>query len=147
MTRHARRGITDTTKRQGINPALKILGFVVAGSLLLLCLSGLVLGWLFSTRLRREMTDSQRAGTRATLVLTSEIIRDIHTRDGVLLESLAELGWDDENPLVDSWGHRIVYEPSEDKRSFTVISYGADGAQGGEGENADEVVGVSLSER
>ncbi|MBR2720298.1 MAG: type II secretion system major pseudopilin GspG [Lentisphaeria bacterium] len=38
----------------------------------------------------------------------------------------------------DPWGNEYVYRcPGEDNRPFEVISYGADGEIGGEGENAD----------
>ena len=38
----------------------------------------------------------------------------------------------------DPWGNDYVYRcPGEDDRPFEVISYGADGELGGEGENAD----------
>ena len=38
----------------------------------------------------------------------------------------------------DPWGNEYVYRcPGEDDRPFEVISYGADGEAGGEGENAD----------
>lgn len=36
----------------------------------------------------------------------------------------------------DPWGNAYVYEASDDDR-FAVLSYGRDGAQGGEGEDAD----------
>ena len=37
---------------------------------------------------------------------------------------------------LDPWGTRYVYE-LEGSRDFTIISYGADGVPGGEGEDAD----------
>ena len=38
----------------------------------------------------------------------------------------------------DPWGNEYIYRcPGEDGRPFEVISYGADGEEGGEGENAD----------
>ena len=38
----------------------------------------------------------------------------------------------------DPWGNEYVYRcPGEDDRPFEIISYGADGEPGGEGENAD----------
>lgn len=38
----------------------------------------------------------------------------------------------------DPWGNDYVYRcPGEDDRPFEVVSYGADGEPGGEGENAD----------
>ncbi len=38
----------------------------------------------------------------------------------------------------DPWGNEYIYRcPGEDNRPFEVISYGADGEVGGEGENAD----------
>ncbi len=38
----------------------------------------------------------------------------------------------------DPWGHDYVYfSPGSDNRDYDIISYGADGEQGGEGNNAD----------
>jgi general secretion pathway protein G len=40
--------------------------------------------------------------------------------------------------LKDAWGNDFVYELySESGKPFVIISYGADGAEGGEGQNAD----------
>ncbi len=41
-----------------------------------------------------------------------------------------------EGRLLDPWGHEYVYT-KHSSSSFEVISYGADGAPGGEGDNAD----------
>ncbi|MBO5900438.1 MAG: type II secretion system major pseudopilin GspG, partial [Lentisphaeria bacterium] len=45
------------------------------------------------------------------------------------------------NPAIlpkDPWGNDYVYTcPGEDNRDFDIVSYGADGEPGGEGENAD----------
>ncbi len=41
---------------------------------------------------------------------------------------------------LDPWGHRYEYKcPGEEGRDYDIISYGADGTSGGEGENADIV--------
>jgi general secretion pathway protein G len=39
--------------------------------------------------------------------------------------------------LTDPWGHEFVYQFPGDNGVFDLISLGADGQQGGEGENAD----------
>lgn len=39
----------------------------------------------------------------------------------------------------DPWGNAYVYMPGEDSRGAQVLSYGADGAEGGEGQDADIV--------
>ena len=45
---------------------------------------------------------------------------------------------DDAAGLTDPWGEPYRYQrPGRDGRPFSVTSYGADGAPGGEGENAD----------
>jgi general secretion pathway protein G len=44
--------------------------------------------------------------------------------------------------LIDPWGHEYVLRvPGEDGRDWDIISYGADGQPGGDGENADIVHG------
>ncbi|MGY3439866.1 MULTISPECIES: type II secretion system major pseudopilin GspG [unclassified Marinovum] len=45
---------------------------------------------------------------------------------------------DGEDALVDPWGTRFAYEvPGENGRPYSIITRGADGQPGGEGENAD----------
>lgn len=39
--------------------------------------------------------------------------------------------------LLDPWGHEIVIETPGEHGSFDIISYGADGRPGGEGDDAD----------
>lgn len=42
--------------------------------------------------------------------------------------------------LLDPWGNKYILRiPGEKNRDFDVVSYGADGAPGGEGENQDVV--------
>ncbi|MFC1760888.1 type II secretion system major pseudopilin GspG [Planctomycetota bacterium] len=62
----------------------------------------------------------------------------------VLLEDLGETeGWNGPyikaSKLLDPWGNPIEYiaEGEINPGSFDLISYGADGAEGGEGDNAD----------
>jgi general secretion pathway protein G len=45
---------------------------------------------------------------------------------------------DSNSAPVDPWGHPYIYRsPGEDGRDYEIISYGADGKEGGEGINAD----------
>ncbi len=45
---------------------------------------------------------------------------------------------DSNNTPVDPWGHPYIYRsPGENGRDYEIISYGADGKEGGEGINAD----------
>ena len=45
---------------------------------------------------------------------------------------------DGEDALVDPWGTRFAYEvPGENGKPYSIITRGADGHPGGEGENAD----------
>ena len=43
---------------------------------------------------------------------------------------------EDSSQLLDPWGRPYMYRPAE-KRKFEILSYGADGLPGGEGENQD----------
>jgi general secretion pathway protein G len=43
---------------------------------------------------------------------------------------------DSDEPPKDGWGNDFVYQP-KDKRTFDLISYGADGQEGGVGEDKD----------
>ncbi len=45
---------------------------------------------------------------------------------------------DSNNTPLDPWGHKYIYRsPGEDGREYDIISYGADGKEGGDGVNAD----------
>ena len=64
---------------------------------------------------------------------------------GALIEAPQELGekWQGQycksSELLDPWGNQYMYEAegSINLGSYDLISYGADGQEGGEGENAD----------
>ena len=43
----------------------------------------------------------------------------------------------EEQGLTDPWGRDYLYEVNENGEAFWVISYGRDGAEGGEGDDAD----------
>jgi general secretion pathway protein G len=43
----------------------------------------------------------------------------------------------DADVLVDPWGARFGYAPAQERAAFDLWSLGADGAEGGEGEDAD----------
>lgn len=45
-----------------------------------------------------------------------------------------------EDVPADGWGHALVYAPERGGRSYRLVSHGADGAPGGEGEDRDVVV-------
>ncbi|HEB75312.1 MAG TPA: type II secretion system protein GspG [Nitrospirae bacterium] len=53
-----------------------------------------------------------------------------HYRDGGYL--------DDESAPLDPWGNKYIYRsPGEGDREYEIISFGADGREGGDGVNAD----------
>jgi general secretion pathway protein G len=66
---------------------------------------------------------------------------------GRLPESLERLVTKDDNGVSyfgsntsvprDPWGNEYVYRPASNGMTYELLSYGADGAPGGEGENAD----------
>ena len=43
----------------------------------------------------------------------------------------------DASGLVDPWGKPYLYAPDENTEGFTIISFGRDGVEGGEGDDAD----------
>jgi general secretion pathway protein G len=47
-----------------------------------------------------------------------------------------EGGYLKEKPL-DGWNREFEYRPGEGTKGYIIISYGADGQPGGEGDNAD----------
>jgi type II secretory pathway pseudopilin PulG len=54
--------------------------------------------------------------------------------EGLTLEYLQEV------PLKDAWGHDFIYETGEDSQSYTLLSLGEDGVEGGKDSKMDLVV-------
>ena len=56
----------------------------------------------------------------------------------VLTDKATASYYTDAGKLIDPWGNNYMYMvPGPDGRPFEIISYGADGQPGGDGENAD----------
>lgn len=125
----------------GMNPALKII-LIVAGVLLLLtCGVVVALGLLvragvneFEGQMLVESTKTQMQEIGAALTahrLEHDVFPD--SLDALVGPS----GYLETDMVpVDAWGRPFVYATQGDE-AFTLLSLGADGAEGGEGENAD----------
>ena len=129
-------------ERTGMNPALKII-LIVAGVLCLLACIGIALaGWLVNrgvTGLRSQMELTQTQVQMEVIATALDQHRLMHQELPASLDEL--VGPDgrlatDEVP-TDAWGHAFFYERAEDGTTYTLLSYGADGLEGGEAENAD----------
>ncbi len=57
--------------------------------------------------------------------------------DELVAGSEERIGWLLKGALVDAWARKLVYAARSTEPGFEISSYGADGAEGGEGVNAD----------
>jgi general secretion pathway protein G len=82
---------------------------------------------------------SPRVDTRDRLATLASRIEDYRAANGTLPSSAdgAESATDDPMLLTDGWGREVVYIRIAD--GFWLLSWGADGAPGGEGDAADVV--------
>jgi hypothetical protein len=94
-------------------------------------------------------TDEQRvASTKAAMQFVGGLIESFKSKRDAYPENLAELRvfavereprlgqWLDV-AVMDGWGHPLVYTRSDDAASYTLVSFAADGAAGGDDAAAD----------
>lgn len=93
---------------------------------------------------------SKRAKAEATQL--AQIVKLYLTNNGLAsLPDSFELVWltegsdkplDNKKDLIDPWGNEyVIVVPGTDGRDFDIVSFGADGTSGGDGENTDIVHG------
>jgi hypothetical protein len=94
-------------------------------------------------------TDEQRiASTKAAMQFVGGVVESFKSKRDAYPENLAELRvfavereprigqWLDV-AMMDGWGHPLAYARSDDAASYTLVSFAADGAAGGDGAAAD----------
>lgn len=90
--------------------------------------------------------ETRAARTEATIRFVAVMVEQYKSSEGTYPESLDDVAaWVEANAksraewfassLVDGWGRPLMYMPTE--RKFDVVSYGADGREGGDDFNAD----------
>lgn len=125
-------------------------GFSLLEMLIVVAIIGLIAA-LVVPRLGSAFGKSQVRTTRAQLAQLTQAVEQFRldvnryptAEEGlsVLLEGTSIEGWD--GPYLqkreiptDAWGNPFVYRPDEEFE-FIILSYGADGAAGGDGEGTD----------
>ena len=116
-----------------------------------------ILAALIVPRIVGRTDDAARSKAASDIATLRAQVQLYKTDVGDFPESLLDLrtrpsegadGWrgpylDKELP-TDPWGNEYDYQVSSDGEEFTIISYGKDGAPGGDGNNAD--IGEEITE-
>ena len=129
--------MTDTSTRQGMNPAVKVILIVVAILLGLVLIAVGLVAWLISAGVDMAQDAILRAETEATLEQVNVLVVRHHESTGALPASLDELSAAD--PFEDGWGFPILYAPDAATGTYEIRSFGRDGLEGGEGADLDIV--------
>jgi general secretion pathway protein G len=127
-------------------------GFTLIELLVVVVIIGLLAG-LVGPRLFGRVGKSKQAAAQAQIELFGAALDNFRLDVGKYPATEAGLKALQDNPGVDNWdgpylkkevptdpwGHAYVYRSPGEHGEYDVISYGADGAPGGEGEDADVV--------
>ena len=134
----------------GMNPALKII-LGVAGVLLLLTCGGVALvAWFVTGSVERFESTAAVAPTMTRMRSIESAIAAYRVDNRMLPENLDALAGpggmlDADEVPTDAWGNPFVYEPLGETE-YTLVSFGSDGVEGGEGDAAD-ITRKDLEER
>lgn len=124
----------------------RVSGFTLIELLIVMVILGL-LASLVAPQMFSKVESSQRGTAMAQMQMLSTALAAYRLDVGRYPNSLSELirsearGWDGpylpQNVPLDPWGNPYVYRVPGQDHAFDLLSYGADGQEGGEGENAD----------
>jgi|GEM_PF-3211407 len=135
----------STTREDGFtlefySPVGGMAGLSILGGL------GSLVGALATSSPLKQGSDSsnnaEQTKTMADMRVLTTAIEAYRVAKGALPENLESLAPEylPEVPMKDAWGNEFIYEIGEDNETYTLISLGKDGAEGGEGLNMDIVV-------
>ena len=138
---HARR------HRRAVRRGFTLLEVIIAVTIVALLATILVPNvtrWLGVAKSRKAEADVNSLAQQVRLYMTENGISRLG--DDFELEVLCQ----GDNPIIanqnnlnDPWGHRyVVVIPPSVNRDFDIVSYGADGQPGGEGDNKDIINGA-----
>ena len=112
-----------------------------------------ILAALIVPRVVGHTSDAKRAKAASDIATVSSLLQEYHldtdsyptTEEGLNALRVAPAGvnnwrgpYTTKDIPVDPWGNEYSYEaPGPDGQDFVIVSYGADGAPGGEGDAAD----------
>jgi general secretion pathway protein G len=142
---------TALLRRRQARRALR--GFSLAELMVVIVILGL-LATLVATNVIPILFQASSTIAKSDISTISSAIENYMINNGGRApDSLDVLTTPDENNQTylkaippDPWKNEYVYEPPVGNRGFRVISYGKDGAPGGEGEDAD-IDNISIMER
>lgn len=83
----------------------------------------------------QALTEANAIATQVKIYLTDK--HDTRIGADFQLDALVPDYLESTDDLLDPWGNRYVIREGTNGRDFDIVSYGADGIPGGEGENAD----------
>lgn len=122
------------------------LGFTLIELLIVMVILGL-LASLVAPQMFSKVESSKRGTAMAQMQMISTALSAYRLDVGRYPQQLSELirsdarGWDGpylpNNVPLDPWGNSYVYRFPGQENAFDLLSLGADGRDGGEGENAD----------
>jgi len=135
-------------RRQGSAPTAASRGFTLVELLLVLVILAIIAGLVLPNIIgRAEKAKAKAASSQITRLSMS--VETYYLDTGDTPQSLEDLvkepgtvnGWNGpyvkESLLKDPWGREYHYRNPGEHGEFDIFSYGADGQQGGDGNNAD----------
>lgn len=141
---------TPTSNRRTPTPRLRrgfsLLEVIVAVTIVAILAAVIaprLLHFIGTSKVSKAKTESTAIANVVKLYLTENGVTSLPDSFAltVLCEGTAPL-IENKRDLIDPWGHDYVLrQPGENGRDWDILSYGADGQPGGEGENADVVHG------
>ena len=133
----------EASESKGMNPALKVI--LIVGGILLALGCGIVVIAIFIVGTAAENVGEaiKREATAAQMAQLETAIDAYRMNNGELPGSLDDIVGmlASETVPLDGWSNPFVYTLTDDGTSYELISYGADGVEGGEGDDADMRVG------
>ena len=121
-------------------------GFSLAELMVVIVILGLLMTIVVPNVMKRLKTAQAQTAKSDMVGIMSALDDYAINNGGSYPDSMEELIMEDENGESylghselpqDPWGHEYQYEPEPGNRKYRLYTLGADGAQGGEGENAD----------
>ena len=112
---------------------------VIVAVTIIAIFAGLVAPQLLK-RLSGAKQDQARTEANAIATQVKIFLTDRHNTSvgaDFTLDSLVPEYLESTDDLLDPWGNRYIIREGTNGRDFDIVSYGADGIPGGEGENAD----------